>query len=382
MSTAQPKPAPYRDDRHDAFAPALLDVVPWNHGYAHTWALRWLLTQPPLVERILRGIPGFNVAGPVRVVGQIRTEMPLRPCRPDLAFSLKDQHGTLHYFAVETKVNDPFRPEQVANYKSLRHQPILYTPGATGLFMLGVPSGGELRLSGANLARSLQGVGLPPLIQTYVNVVRAEAARIAAARALERGARAEPLQPGMSDEMTLLDYAWLVELKRELARRCAVECFEASLDLRIVAHDRGIFWRDSWKELVDENESGIYIEIFAGIRSPARTIAIKAGARSQSGRAATFDLAIDAGAPGPRWRRSARRVAHESVSIWKLAVTNHTLSATADAAIMARRWIDTVATAPTSGILTPNPVNSPSGATERRPGSVKSRKCEHPHSGR
>ena len=342
MSTAQPNPAPDEDDPDDEFSPALLDVVPWNHGYAHTWALRWLLAQPPFADRILRGIPGFTAVGPVRIVGKIRAEKPLRRSRADLAFSIAGTHGSPHHFAVETKVTDPFRPQQVADYRALHHQPILYTPGAIGLFMLGVPSRGELRLSGANLAQSLRGVRLPSFIQTYVDVVRAEAARIDAARALERGTSSDPLPPGMSDERTLLDYAWLVELKRELADRCTPDRVEASLELRIAAHDRGIFWRDSWKELVPEDEGGIYIEILADIRSPARALAIKAGARTQNGRAETFDLAVGAGAPGPKWQRSARRVAPETVSIWKLAVTDHSASDTADAAIEARRWIDTV----------------------------------------
>jgi hypothetical protein len=326
----------------ELLSPKLLDIVPWNHGYAHTWALRWLLEQPSLVERILYAMPGFTVTGPLRVTREVRAEKPLRPSRADLTLSVEDEHGTSHHFAIETKVNDSFRPEQIESYQTLRHQAIVYAPGATGLFMRGVPSSGELRLSGADLARCLEGVPLPPIIQTYLDVVRAEASRIDAACALERGTSSTPLPPGMTDEKILRDSAWLIELKRELEDRSAAEGIEACLELRIIAHDRGIFWSGSWQELVAEHEGGIYIDIFASIRSAARTIAIKAGALTQLGRELTYDLATQAGDLGAMWQRSARRVAHKSVSIWRLDVTNYTLSDTADAAMMARTWMSSL----------------------------------------
>lgn len=334
-------------DDADFETPGLLDVVPWNYGFAHSWALRWLLGQPLLADRILGAIPGFDLPRPVIVEGDIRTERPLPPARADLAFAVRDADGRSHQVAVETKVGDPFSGSQIEAYALLAHRPILYLPGLTGLFLRGVPNAGELRLRGEDLASSLDGVVLPRFIQTYVDAVQAEAERMRLALDAERGEFIGPLPPGMSDEDTLRDIAWLVELQSELDRLCKESDIPADLVMRIVGHDRGIFWSGSWREIAMDG-GGIYIDIAAEIRTHACGVAIKAGADTREGRAAAFDLTSSHGpptAPG-EWRHCARRVGSDSVSIWKLNVSTSTAVEAAHAALEARKWMDTIAADP------------------------------------
>ena len=59
--------------------PELLDVVPWSHGYAHSWVLSWLIGHEPSrtpILNLLAGIDGgpwaLSPAGGPRVLGSSR----------------------------------------------------------------------------------------------------------------------------------------------------------------------------------------------------------------------------------------------------------------------------------------------------------------------
>src|SRR4051794_8420404 len=91
--------------------PSLLEVVPWSQGYAHSWALAALLADQRTAAAILGSLPELPGAPPHVIVGPIRRERPFKGARSDLAFTVRNADGAEHGIAVETKVNDPFRPE-------------------------------------------------------------------------------------------------------------------------------------------------------------------------------------------------------------------------------------------------------------------------------
>src|SRR5690348_5587313 len=142
----------------------LLDVVPWRYGYAHTWAMRWLMLQPTLLGRVLGAIPELDLPAPLRLEGPVVTEKALKPARADLAATLRDAGGQSHRLAIETKVDDAIRPEQLSAYAALGYQPVLYMPGLTGLLAEGVSTPDVLRLTGGDLAFALADIQLPYLI--------------------------------------------------------------------------------------------------------------------------------------------------------------------------------------------------------------------------
>lgn len=236
---------------------------------------------------------------------------------------------------------------QIEAYALLAHRPILYLPGLTGLFLRGVPSAGELRLRGEDLASSLDGVVLPRFIQTYVDAVQAEAERMRLALDAERGEYIGPLPPGRSDEDTLRDIAWLVELQSELDRLCKESDISADLVMRIVGHDRGIFWSGSWREIAMDG-GGIYIDIAAEIRTHACGVAIKAGADTREGLRQ----------PSISRARMVRQLPLENGVIARegsAATASQSGSSTcrpppsveaAHAALEARKWMDTIAADP------------------------------------
>jgi len=94
--------------------PSLLDIVPWSYGFAHSWALRWLLLQPSLFPLVLDAIDGLDDAGGYVLAGEVLTEKPLAPARADLAFEMEHPTRPSIAVGVETKVTDPYRPDQLS----------------------------------------------------------------------------------------------------------------------------------------------------------------------------------------------------------------------------------------------------------------------------
>jgi hypothetical protein len=320
-------------------APELLEVVPWNYGYAHSWALCWLLEQPMLADRILGAIPGLDLPAPVRLEGSVRTEKPLAPARADLALELYDARGDQHRLAIETKVQDPIREGQLAAYQALGYRPILYLPGLTGLFAEGVPAVGELRLTGGTLASALAQSSLPHVIQSYVDAVEAEHHRMQQARASERVGSTNELPPGHTDEQPLRDVAWLVEVHRSLTH---LGVPRGALHMRAERHDRGIYWPGVQTA---PDSADIYIDVIATIQSSRRLIAVKTGNGTSHGRAHVFDQASTSGPPDTTnaWRHAARRTARNSSTIWSLELSGRRPDEVSAVATATRAWLESVA---------------------------------------
>jgi hypothetical protein len=117
-------------ERADA-VPALLDVVPWPYGYAHSWALAWLINNDESRDRML-ALLGANGRPPWTLSLSAR-EHAVAGARADLALEAVDSAGQEVAIAVETKVGDPIRPEQLLTYAAEGFQPVLFVPGLTGL---------------------------------------------------------------------------------------------------------------------------------------------------------------------------------------------------------------------------------------------------------
>lgn len=90
-----------------ADGPQLLDVVPWSYGFAHAWALGWMLCRPALAERILTAVQGLHLPAPW-AIEHVTPEAVVKRTRADLRIDLSVPDGTLQV-AVEVKVNDAVR---------------------------------------------------------------------------------------------------------------------------------------------------------------------------------------------------------------------------------------------------------------------------------
>jgi hypothetical protein len=89
--------------------------------------------------------------------------------------------------------------------------------------------------------------------------------------------------------------------------------------MRVEANDRGIFLAESFGWVVDGG--GLWVDVMADVRSGGRAVAVKAG---EARMADAWDRAAAADPPGEGWRRTARRVAGQTATVWKrsLADTN------------------------------------------------------------
>lgn len=84
--------------------PQLLEVVPWNYGFAHTWALKWLLGDADLATRILHTIPELRSERRLQVDNRV-VEHKVRGALPDLRFDLTTSGDRVRHVAAEIKVN-------------------------------------------------------------------------------------------------------------------------------------------------------------------------------------------------------------------------------------------------------------------------------------
>jgi len=51
--------------------PRLLDVVPWSYGFAHSWALRALLSRIDIAERTFAAADNLSYSRPLIIEGEI-----------------------------------------------------------------------------------------------------------------------------------------------------------------------------------------------------------------------------------------------------------------------------------------------------------------------
>lgn len=312
--------------------PGLLEVVPWSYGYAHSWAFAALLTDPRTRGAIL-GRLAPQAPEPVQLEGPVLREKGLKPARADLAFQLRDSAGELHAVAVETKVNDPFKSEQMVAYREAGHVPLLFLPGPTGMLLQPTPltNATEIRFFGSDLLAAIEPLGLAygPILAGYLDALRAETTRMQTALSAARDGAVADLGPGRVAAEHLADVAWLAETYRALPAACEGTEVSPGGSMRIEANDRGIFFEDSFACVTDGG--GLWVDVLTDVRTNARAVAIKAGERRI---AEAWDLAAAQPAPGAGWRRTSRRVGGGTATVWKRSLDG--VSA-ADAAAEAAR---------------------------------------------
>lgn len=325
-------------------------MVPWRYGFGHTWALRWLLSQSGIAPQILRAIPGWELGDEPRVTKGPDREVAFGGVRADLAFTVRATDGHTEDVAVETKVEDMFRPAQVAAYRGNEHVPLMYLPGLTGFLIAGNRrESDELHLTGHTLGNALAEIELPWMIHSYVRDVRVEARRYEQifTEICETGdaVRSE----GHTDFKALRDVAWLVGVREAIEEMAPRRGIGPDASLRAEANDRGIFWhgcRQPLPHVAGDAGVGLYIDVLAPVRSDDWIVAVKAG-WGPGLLGPVFDYARASGPPGddPLWRRAARRLGGDSATVYSARVTGISPRAAAETALRAAEWIKAVAAA-------------------------------------
>jgi len=323
--------------------PGLLDVVPWSHGYAHSWALRALLMSPVTAPLVLAALPQLPGPTPHSVEGDVHREKGLKPARADLGLTVRDASGSLHQIAIETKVNDPLSAPQIKAYVDAGYLPVLFLPGLTGLLIEpSDPVAGELRLFGHQVLAALEGVGVKfgAILSGYLASLRAESQRMKLARTAARTGIVAELGGGPVSEDDVNDHAWLAEVYRSLPRACADSAFdiEPLAEMRVTAHDRGIFFVGSYIDLGPLSErSGAYVDLPVAIGSHVRQLAIKVDGQNL---AKNWDLVADRRAElGEDWWPSSRRVGGQTATVLKRSLADLPASDAAREAVRASEFL-------------------------------------------
>jgi hypothetical protein len=296
--------------------PELLDVVPWSHGYAHSWVLRWLIGHEPSRTPILNLLAGFD-GGPWALTRPVAREFSVRRARADLAAWATGRDGEPVAIAVEVKVNDPISEMQLAAYVAADLSPVLYVPGLTGLMF--APNGpliGERWVTGLDVAGAVDGIELPPMIGSYVDAVRSEGCRMELAKAFSRNEVDNFPEDGQAGYDDVMDCGWVAEVALALRRLGASDVI-----IRPERNDRGVFWKGCQRVLPGGAE--VYIDVVADRRSHHCSIAIKVKGGDHDARVAAWERVLDAGPPPPpessadEWVRG-RRPSANSGRIWSL----------------------------------------------------------------
>ncbi len=316
----------------------LFEVVPWSHGYAHSWALRWLLLNNQQArDRLLKLFLPAGAA-PWTIQGMKR-EYPVNRNRADLRFEALDAGGSCTEVLVETKVNDAVRDPQIEAYCDTSAAVILYGPGLTGLLHAGAqPIAHERWVSGRQVTEALQGLPeLPDLIVSYLTAVTAQANRMESAlRAVAGGPdfdRRDDLSEVSANEVEAV--AWLAVIAAEMRGRGHTD-----IRPRNTAHDYGLFWAGSWTEVPNTNDLGLFIDIVATHGGTEYAITIKVGGGDAESRQQLYDAAVNH-SPGPEWVKGRRR-SSDTFRVWKRDAINLSAPEAAAVALEAERHLQTV----------------------------------------
>jgi len=307
----------------------LLDVVPWTHGYVHSWALRWMLGNSEAARDALFTLFVPDGHAPWNVES-VDVEHRVGRHRADLRVMAKDGIGRSVTVLIETKVNDSLSDAQLRAYCSESPDVVVYGPGLTGLLLGGNdPCCCERWVTGRNLAVALSDVDLPELLRSYVAEVGAQADRMDAASAASRGERADfPREPGISgvggDDVEAV--AWVAEVAASMRAGGAED-----VRTRNAAHDWGVFWAWSWQSMSAFNGAGIYVDVIAGHGGHEYAVTVKVGDGDADDRVGVFDVAINAGPPWLGWRQG-RRARRANFRMWTLDASTMTAGEAADAA--------------------------------------------------
>lgn len=318
----------------------LFEVVPWKHGYAHSWALRWAIDNRPAARDALlalflpEGDPPWSVEGVTR-------EFRVGRNRADLRFDAVDSAGRTTVVLIETKVNEDLSERQLLRYCSEAAEVIVYAPGLTGLLHAGSdPVDRERWVTGRQVTDALAGLELPDLIHSYLNEVALQADRMDAARSAVRGEQADFDRADDISEVSANDIeavAWVAEVAGAMRARGAEH-----VKGRNTAHDYGVFWAGSWQPIAAGRDHGVYVDVVVnhGGRLPA--ITVKVGGGGVADRRATFKAAMVAGAPWEGWRKGKHSSA-ANFRLWSLDGGEMSVPEAAEAALRVADYLGSLA---------------------------------------
>lgn len=317
----------------------MFDLVPWSHGYAHSWALRWmLLHHPESRDRLLALL--IPDGKPPWKVPDVDREFRVRGHRADLRFQAHSAIGNRTEVLVETKVNDDLKPAQLDAYCSINAEVIVYGPGLTGLLHTGADRiSREQWITGRQILDSLAGVtDLPDLMMTYLGGVRVQADRMDAARVAARGGQDFDRSRDFSEvsEVEVESVAWIAEIAAEMRARGAQDVVP-----RNTAYDWGIFWRDVWTPATASGKVGFYIDVIAGHGGSGYAITIKVNGGTVEDRFRVFDHARELDRPDS-WELG-RPGKKESFRVWKRDAEEMTAGEAADATLEAGEFLERAA---------------------------------------
>jgi hypothetical protein len=317
----------------------MFDLVPWSHGYAHSWALRWMLLHHREARDRLLAL--LNPDGkPPWQVPHVDCEFKVRGHRADLRFEAHSSVGNRTEVLIETKVNDDLKPAQLNAYCSTDAEVIVYGPGLTGLLHTGADRiSREQWITGRQILDSLAGVtDLPELIVSYLGGVRAQADRMDAARVAARGGPDFDRSWDFSEvsDVEVESVAWIAEVAAALRARGAQDVIP-----RNTAYDWGIFWPDVWTPVTTSGKVGFYIDVIAGHGGSGYAITIKVNGGTVEDRLRVFEHAKGLDRPdGWGLGRPGKR---ESFRVWKRNAEEMTAAEAAEATLEAGEFLERAA---------------------------------------
>ncbi|HEY4280381.1 MAG TPA: hypothetical protein VGM91_19320 [Conexibacter sp.] len=318
--------------------PELLEVVPWHYGFAHSWAMAWLIENAGTRDRLLDLlVPGGTA--PWQLEGRVRREHRVNGARADLAFEVVDSVGRTVEVALETKVADPIKQTQLERYRDAGRHVVLYVPGVTGmLFAPNGPVAGETWVTGRQLADALEGVELPWIVGSYVRAVADEAGRMDRARAFARRERDMPAEDDARfPAADLVDAAWVAE-----AAWALIAAGATGIRVRSEANDRGLYWEGSRCEVPGANGVDLYLDVIADVRTHRRAIALKVGGGQQADRWGCLERAVAARPPSTEWVPCRKRRSQTQM-LWKLNATDLSAAEVVQPTLAAAQFIVTLA---------------------------------------
>jgi hypothetical protein len=318
----------------------LFEVVPWTHGYAHSWALRWLLLNDPAARDALLGL-FLPKAVPPLTLESVTREFQVGRHRADLRVEARDTGGRANVVLIETKVNDALSESQVRTYCGATADVILYGPGLTGLLHAGSETiACERWVTGRQVADALTDLELPDLIRSYLAEVATQADRMDAARAAARGERpdfdrADDISEVSADDVEAV--AWVAEVAAAMRAGGADD-----VRTRDTAYDYGVFWAGSWQPIKPDGDLGVYVDVIAAHRGWEYAITIKVGGGQADDRRTIFDAAMRAGEPWEGWLKG-RRLNAATFRLWKLDANEMTAPQAADATLLITDYLSALA---------------------------------------
>lgn len=234
------------------FTPALLEIVPWSYGFAHSWAAKWLLEDSRTCDLLIKAAVGARVAAGIQV-SNVETEYRLRGARADLAFELKLVDDRRYHVAFETKVNDPLKIEQLESYDAAGLAALLFFPGATGILHRNDQRlADRWRLDGSSLSEALTDVDLPWIISSYLDELRREGTWLQQVIAdITAGAPTIGAGDHNTPPRAARAAAWLSTIQGLIQARKDADEWGRTSTIRVTANDRGLMWDGAWQAVDD-----------------------------------------------------------------------------------------------------------------------------------